>query len=57
MNHVLPWTGIVLAEALVRLGHEHLASLDLAGALSSDNPMVRLQAMDTIVRPVCSTRP
>jgi hypothetical protein len=49
MNHVLPWTGIVLAEALIRLDHEHLAGLDLAGALASDNLMVRLQAMETIV--------
>jgi hypothetical protein len=49
MNHALPWTGVVLAEALVRLGHEHPAAGYLAGALASDNLMVRLAAMETIV--------
>jgi arylsulfatase A-like enzyme len=49
MKHVLPWTGIVLAEAMVRLGDEEAAGNYLAGALASDNLMVRLQAMETIV--------
>jgi hypothetical protein len=44
-----PWTGVVLAETLVGLDGHALAIPYLERALGSDNVMVRLQAMETIV--------
>jgi arylsulfatase A-like enzyme len=44
-----PWTGIVLAETLIGFGQKERAAAYLATTLSSDNLMVRLQAMETIV--------
>ena len=49
LDKVPTWTGVVLAEALVELGHEYVAIPYLGEALQSDNLMVRLQAMETIV--------
>ena len=49
LDKVPSWTGVVLAEALVELGHEDVAIPYLGEALQSDNLMVRLQAMETIV--------
>jgi len=49
LDKVPAWTGVVLAEALVELGHEDVAVAYLGEALQSDNLMVRLQAMETIV--------
>jgi len=49
LAEVEPWTGIVLAELLIRLDRQALATPYLAKSLKSDNMMVRLQAMETIV--------
>jgi hypothetical protein len=49
LEQVEPWTGVVLAEALIGLGHKEIAAKHLEGALGSENLMVRLQAMETIV--------
>jgi arylsulfatase A-like enzyme len=49
LDQVQPWTGIVLAETLIESGRTGLASAYLAPALQSENLMVRLQAMETIV--------
>jgi arylsulfatase A-like enzyme len=49
LDEVEPWTGIVLAELLIRLDRRSPAIDYLQGALRSENLMVRLQAMETIV--------
>jgi arylsulfatase A-like enzyme len=49
LDEVEPWTGVVLAEILIELDRPAPATRYLAGALRSDNLMVRLQAMETIV--------
>ena len=49
LDQVEPWTGVVLAEALIGLKHVSTATRYLEGALNSENLMVRLQAMETIV--------
>jgi len=49
LDEVRPWTGIVLAELLIRLGHPVLATRRLERALNNENQMVRLQALETIV--------
>jgi hypothetical protein len=49
LEKVAPWSGIVLAEALLGLDRQGPASGYLEGVLRSDNLMVRLQAMETIV--------
>ena len=49
MEQVAQWTGIVLAEILIGLDRPSTATRYLARALSSENLMVRLQAMETIV--------
>ncbi len=49
LAHVEPWTGVVLAETLIGLSRPSPASRYLAGALGSENLMIRLQAMETIV--------
>ncbi len=49
IDEVEPWTGVVLAELLIRFERTAEATTYLAGVLQSDNLMVRLQAMETIV--------
>ena len=49
LDEVRPWTGIVLAELLIRLGHPVLATRRLERALNNENQMVRLQTLETIV--------
>jgi len=49
LDQVEPWTGIVLAEILIGLDRQALATGYLAAVLHSDNLMIRLQAMETIV--------
>ena len=54
MQHPAPaticqWTGIVLAETLIGFQRTTLAGAYLQKAFLSDNLMVRLQAMETIV--------
>jgi arylsulfatase A-like enzyme len=49
LGKVPPWSGIVLAEALIGLGRPAPAIDHLEEILRSDNLMVRLQAMETIV--------
>jgi len=49
LDEVEPWTGIVLAELLIGYERTTEATTYLAGVLQSDNLMVRLQAMETIV--------
>ena len=49
LEQVEPWTGIVLAEILIGLDRLSPAIRYLEGALRSENLMVRLQAMETIV--------
>jgi len=49
LPHVEPWTGVVLAELLIELDQISTATTYLAEAVQSDNLMVRLQAMETIV--------
>ena len=49
LDEVEPWTGIVLAELLISFERTTEATTYLAGVLQSDNLMVRLQAMETIV--------
>ena len=49
LEQVEPWTGIVLAETLIGLDRPSPAIRYLEGALRSENLMVRLQAMETIV--------
>jgi hypothetical protein len=49
LDRVAPWAGIALAESLICLGKAKIATAYLAKALRSDNLMVRLQAMETIV--------
>jgi hypothetical protein len=44
-----PWTRVVLAEALIGLDRVDTAVHVLREALAHENPMVRLQAMETIV--------
>ena len=46
---VEPWTAVVLAELLIHLDRQSLATEYLGAALGSDNLMIRLQAMETIV--------
>ena len=49
LEQVEPWSMVVLAELLVNQGRIDVATRYLAKALGSDNLMVRLQAMETIV--------
>jgi len=49
LDQVDPWTGIVLAETLIGLDRMTPATRYLEAALHSENLMVRLQAMETIV--------
>jgi arylsulfatase A-like enzyme len=49
LHEVKPWTGVVLAETLVGLGRRETAARYLEAALLSENLMVRLAAMETIV--------
>ena len=49
LDDVAPWTGVVLAELLIGIERQSLATEYLGNALRSENPMVRLQAMETIV--------
>ena len=49
LEQVEPWTGVVLAETLIGLDRPAPASRYLARALSNENLMIRLQAMETIV--------
>jgi hypothetical protein len=49
LERVEPWTGVVLAEILIGLDHPAPATRTLEAALRSENLMVRLQAMETIV--------
>lgn len=49
LDTVEPWTGIVLAETLIGLDVTSPATRYLETALHSENLMVRLQAMETIV--------
>ena len=49
LETVQPWTGVVLAEALFSLGQREAAMDYLRGALTHENLMVRLQAMETVV--------
>jgi hypothetical protein len=49
LEQVEPWAGIVIAETLIRLDRPELAAPYLGQVISSDNLMVRLQAMETIV--------
>jgi len=49
LGQVEPWTGIVLAELLIGLDRQPDATQYLEQALRSENLMVRLQAMETIV--------
>jgi N-sulfoglucosamine sulfohydrolase len=49
LDRVEPWTGIVLAEILLGLDQRAVATGYLERVLRSDNLMVRLQAMETIV--------
>jgi len=49
LDQVEPWTGIVLAEALIGFGDLERGTAYLKTGLASDNLMVRLQAMETIV--------
>ena len=49
IEQVEPWTGIVLAEALIGLNLMEPAIRYLEGILHSDNLMIRLQAMETVV--------
>jgi N-sulfoglucosamine sulfohydrolase len=49
LPNVAPWTGVVLAELLIGLDRQSVATAYLGEALQSDNLMVRLQAMETIV--------
>jgi hypothetical protein len=49
LDQVEPWTGIVLAEILIGLDRPAPATLYLDRVLRSENLMVRLQAMETIV--------
>lgn len=49
LEEVEPWSMAVLAELLVNQGHIDVAIPYLEKALGSDNLMVRLQAMETIV--------
>jgi hypothetical protein len=49
LAEVEPWTGIVLAELLIGLDRQSLATAYLEKSLRSENMMVRLQAMETIV--------
>jgi arylsulfatase A-like enzyme len=49
LDQLEPWAGIVIAETLIRLDRPELAAPYLRQVISSDNLMVRLQAMETIV--------
>ena len=49
LQDVAPWTGVVLAETLIGLDRQSLATPYLGEAMRSQNMMVRLQAMETIV--------
>jgi N-sulfoglucosamine sulfohydrolase len=49
LQQVDPWTGVVLAETLIGLDRQALATRYLADVLHNKNLMVRLQAMETIV--------
>tara|TARA_B100000795_G_scaffold111942_2_gene82757 strand:- start:6048 stop:7862 length:1815 start_codon:yes stop_codon:yes gene_type:complete len=49
LDQVKPWTGIVLAEILISLDQFDAASIYLDTTLRSENLMVRLQAMETIL--------
>jgi hypothetical protein len=49
LEQVEPWTGIVLAEALIGLHQTDPATRYLGESLRSENLMIRLQAMETIV--------
>ncbi len=49
LDEVAPWSGVVLAEALIGLDRRETATAFLAGVLANENLMVRLQAMETIV--------
>ena len=49
LDQVEAWTGVVLAEVLIGFDQTAIATRYLAQALQSDNIMVRLQAMETIV--------
>ena len=49
LQDVAPWTGVVLAETLIGLDRQSLATPYLGEAMRSQNMMVRLQAMETMV--------
>ena len=49
LEKVEPWTGIVIAETLIRLDFPELAAPYLGQVIRSENLMVRLQAMETVV--------
>ncbi|MCP4048111.1 MAG: hypothetical protein GY732_19220, partial [Gammaproteobacteria bacterium] len=49
LDQVKPWTGVVLAEVLLGFDHTAEATAYLERVLVSDNLMVRLQVMETIV--------
>jgi arylsulfatase A-like enzyme len=49
LDKLEPWTGVVLAEVLIRLDHLAPATSYLERTLSSENQMVRLQALETIL--------
>jgi len=49
LDQVEPWTGVVLAEVLIGFDKTPTATRYLGRTLQSDNMMVRLQAMETIV--------
>ncbi|MCW8925380.1 MAG: sulfatase [Xanthomonadales bacterium] len=49
LDKVEPWTGIVLAELMIGLETKEPATRYLGEVLGSENLMVRLQAMETIV--------
>ena len=49
LESVKPWTGVVLAEALIGLGRADACADYLETALGHENEMVRLAAMETMV--------
>ena len=49
LESVEPWSGVVLAEALIGLGEREAGKTYLAKTLDHDNEMVRLAGMETVV--------
>ena len=49
LDEIHPWTGVVLAELLIGLDRTDLAFPYLLQTLQSNNEMVKLQVMETIV--------